>query len=294
MNRTRARLSSTRAPKQLAALALFAQLTASFGAAAVALWSPSARAEGSAEWGSAQDLVSDTVMFVDIADYTVEKIKWTGLGVLTVYTTSGTLVGALTTGLSTSVPANGTYAVVASTDQTGTWSVEVSGQIDPGYGRLWSYNWHLNTGTFAESGSFDGSVYAVVSAGSTDTAVIEMQTDGLSGNVWYLGANSTGVDGANGRSTASGTFTPAFPVYLNPPTNSTYSFTAPSISAPGFSGEGECDAIAPGVTTGEFTFTSGTDGVGHIICDLNGDGAYDITSDDDCTSCSTSRRAPTA
>ena len=281
----RASKFGVRPPARAALLALLAGVAPPIGATAtglgVALWASAAHAEGTTEWGSAQALVSDTVMFVDIVNFSVEKIKWTGTGTLTVKTLSGSTVATLSSGSSTSLTANGTYALTLSKDQSSTWSVEVVNQTDAGYGRLWSYNWHLNTGTFEDTGSFNGSVYAVVSAGSTDTAVIEMQTDGLSGNVWYLGANASGIDGANGRSSASGTFTPSFPIYLNPPTNSTYSFTAPSISAPGFSGEGECDSIAPGVTTGEFTFTSSTDGVGHIICDLNGDGAYDITSDDD-------------
>ena len=170
----RASKFGVRPPARAALLALLAGVAPPIGATAtglgVALWSSAAHAEGT-----------------------------TGTGTLTVKTLSGSTVATLSSGSSTSLTANGTYALTLSKDQSSTWSVEVVNQTDAGYGRLWSYNWHLNTGTFEDTGSFNGSVYAVVSAGSTDTAVIEMQTDGLSGNVWYLGANASGIDGATGQ-----------------------------------------------------------------------------------------------
>jgi hypothetical protein len=90
-----------------------------------------AAAEGSAEWGS-QPLLLDTVMYVDILDHTVESIQWTGAGGLRVLDSNGTQVAQLSSGQSTSVPASGTYNVVADVEQYGLWSVEVVGQTDPG------------------------------------------------------------------------------------------------------------------------------------------------------------------
>ena len=86
--------------------------------------------------------------------------------------------------------------------QSSTWDVAVDNQTDSG-GRLWSYAWYFNTGSFSSTYAWDGSVYTVVDGGSsTDTAVVEFVAEGLSGFVWTLLANSDGVTGANGRSVA--------------------------------------------------------------------------------------------
>ncbi|MBK9647809.1 MAG: hypothetical protein IPO67_22085 [Deltaproteobacteria bacterium] len=239
-----------------------------------------AYAEGSAQWTTTQGF-SGGVVYVDILDYTVESISWTGSGNAAVTDPSGASVGPISSGGSLALTANGTYTITLGNQGSSTWDLAVTGQIDPGYGRLWAYSWTFSTGDYVDSRSFNGSVYALVESGS-DSAVIEMKTNGLSGFAWTLAANSVGVTGANGRSTYTGTLTPEFPIYVNPPSLATYSFTAPTVSSPKFtSGEEECDYLAPGYTTGEFVVTSGSDGTGHIICDLNGDGDYDLTSDDD-------------
>ena len=172
--------------------------------------------------------------------------------------------------------ANGTYGPLMSASQTSTWDVEVTSQIDRGDGRLWAPYWHINTGSFTDAYSFTGSVYALVNNGSTgDRAVIEMKTGGLSGFDYYILANSAGVTGANGRSIepdASSSISSEHPIYLRPPSIATYRFTSPTISLADLSGGAkECSTVSPGYS----------DGTGHIICDLNGDVAYDLTSDDD-------------
>ena len=239
-----------------------------------------AHAEGSAQWTTTQGFQGGTV-YVDILDYTVESIKWTGSGSATITDPSGASLGSISSGSTKTLTANGTYTITLSSQSTSSWDLTVVGQTDPGYGRLWAYSWNFSTGSYADSASYNGSVYALIESGS-DSAVIEMKTNGLSGFAWTLAANSVGVEGANGRSTYSGSLTPEFPIYVNPPSLATYSFTAPTVSSPKFTaGEQECDYLAPGYTTGEFVVTSGSDGTGHIICDLNGDGDYDLTSDDD-------------
>ena len=51
-------------------------------------------AEGSAELGGNQPVEYTTVMFVDILDYSVETVTWTGRGTAVVTSPSGTLLGA--------------------------------------------------------------------------------------------------------------------------------------------------------------------------------------------------------
>ncbi|MCB9764306.1 MAG: hypothetical protein H6739_31325 [Alphaproteobacteria bacterium] len=238
-------------------------------------------AEGSAELGTNQPVNSSTDIYVDILDYTVETISTSGVSG-TVYDPSGVSVGSVSGSSSITPTANGAYRIDLTSTNSSTWSVNVNNAID-GNGRVYSYDWEVSTGSFADSYSFNGSLYTVVTAGSSsDTAVIELEADGLSGNVYYLRANSSGVQGANGRSSYSGTVDAEFPIYLNPPSNATYSFTAPVVSSASFSGGDEsCDQIAPGCSEGQFEVTANVDGVVHIVCDLDGDGNYDITTDDD-------------
>lgn len=112
------------------------------GGMALGLLPREAIAEGSAEWGTNQPLQSDTVMYVDIVDPSAEQIAWTGSGTLTVYDPSGATVATLNSGDQSSVAVAGAYSLVLSRDQSSgsAWSVEVLGQTDPGFGRLWSYN----------------------------------------------------------------------------------------------------------------------------------------------------------
>ena len=55
----------------------------------------------------------------------------------------------------------------------------------------------------------------------TNDGVVEMTTDGLSGNIWFITANKLGIPGFDGRSVdqADGSAPPLFPIYLNPPEN---------------------------------------------------------------------------
>ncbi len=251
----------------------------------VVLLAPSlARAEGSAEWGEEHALEAMTAIYVDVLDAGLESIQWTGTGTLTVRDESGGLVAVLASGESTPVAAAGSYTLELSASQPNTWSVDVLGAVDPG-GRLWSRQWFFDTGSYAESHSLKGSIYALLEFGA-ESAVIETLTDGFSGYDWALGINSTGIEGANGRSISTvgdETFTPAFPVYINPPSRATYSVPTPSVEGAAFLTDGSevCDEIAPGYNTGAFVFDSGADGTGHIVCDLDGDGEFELTSDDD-------------
>jgi hypothetical protein len=224
--------------------------------------------------------------YVDILDYTKEKIKWTGSGSLLIYSSSGTYLTTLTSTRSYTPTANGTYILLMTSNQTSTWDVEVTGQIDSGYGRLWSYYWHINTGSFTDAYSFTGSVYALVYSGSTgDSAVIEMKTDGLSGFDYYILANSVGVTGANGRSVeadSSSSLTYGAPDLPAAPLRRNLQLHLSGDLARGVQRRrgGVLDGL-PGLQLTASLFTSSTDGTGHIICDLNGDGDYDLTSDDD-------------
>ncbi|MFT4979095.1 MAG: hypothetical protein ACI8S6_005005, partial [Myxococcota bacterium] len=196
-----------------------------------------AHAEGSDTIDVNQPLESSTTIYVDIMDYTVETVEWNGYGAIYIYDPDN--VGTTVYDGDTYTPnQNGTFVIDIYNDQGGTkgdWDITVDGAAS-GFGRIWSYEWQFYTNLFTEAGAFDGSFYSLVPGGSsTDTAVIEMLFEGLSGNRYSIFANSTGVDSGNGRSqsTTGNTVSSEYPVYINPPEIATYSFTDPTISGEG-------------------------------------------------------------
>jgi hypothetical protein len=259
----------------------------------------SAGAEGSDEIGSNQQLRAST-LYVDIVDYTSEDITWgsDGDGKVEVYNPSGVLVVELDPGDTVCATGggcsdeisdfneNGAYMLVVLEDQEDNddWDIHVSGTA-AGFGRLWAYEWFFDTGSFDTFHSFNGSWYAMVPGGAAgEDVVIEMYAEGLSGYIYTVSANSNGIDGANGRSSVEegNTATPEHRVYVNPPEIASYTYTSPTVGTMNWAGGTEdCDSLAFGVVDGTFDFFSNVDGIYHIVCDIDGDGDFEITTDDD-------------
>jgi uncharacterized protein (TIGR03382 family) len=248
----------------------------------------SARAEGSNELG-ALDLRALTELYVDILNDSEETIYWDGVGRIIVSTPTGASMGSFDPGEAITPTAGiGAYRVQVTADQVDDWDVTVRGINGIESGRLHSPEWQFNAGTYGVEGAVDTSVYFLVPVGNEDdTAVIEMRVNGLGGYDWGLGANSTGATGANGRSVSQNLydFRPEFAVYLNPPEKATYS--SPTALAGAltvqYPAKSECEGVVAGETEGSFTFDSDLDCTYRIVCDVNGDGVYDISSDEDVT-----------
>jgi cysteine-rich repeat protein len=246
-------------------------------------WPAAVLGEGSAELGTGQDVESDTDLGVDIVQ-SGEVITWTGSGSVDVLDPSGTNVATLSSGQSYTTTQAGAFEIDLLSDQTGTWSVTVTNAGVVQQGRLFSLSWNFDTGSFGTS--TNTSFFAVVPAGSSsDTAVVEIQFEGLAGFVYSVIANSQGVDGADGRSVpvSGNTITLEYPLYLNPPAKATYSVVSPNLTNFGFDGGQSCNKVVPGVSSGDFEFDVNAEGNYRIVCDLNRDGVFDYTSDDDVT-----------
>ena len=200
-----------------------------------------ALAEGTDEWTSIQDLDGETELYVDILDHTVETVTWTNAGAnaVDVYDPSGNFHVQIETG-DTFVPdENGPWLLDIDQDHgVGTWDVTVNNPADDG-GRVHSYAWRLNSGSFSEVDAFDGSVYIVVDGGNGNTPVVEMDFNGFAGFSYSIRGNRSGVAGLHGRSLDgqdSADELIEFPIYLNPPSNATYSTESPSVSNLAFVG----------------------------------------------------------
>ncbi len=259
-----------------------------------------ARAEGSDNVGSGQALRIETVFYVDINDSATETFTWTGTTYdidveIDVYDPSGVFFGTYTNGDTiTPTAGDGAYEIrliVPSGVPRGyapnlqIWDMSVSG-VASDVGRIWSYAWRIEAPTFAEEYSLDGSFYAVVPGGASgSTAVVEFAPDGFAGRRYAIFASAVGIDGANGRSVliADAPAAPAeeYPVYINPPENADYTSDVATVTDEAFRTEPEgCDA-AYGLTQGVFSFTDDVVATYHVLCDLNGDGTFDSTSDED-------------
>lgn len=250
--------------------------------------SPAARAEGSAELGEL-DLRATTELYVDILNDSEETIYWSGVGKVIVSTPTGASMGSFDVGEAiTPTAGEGAYRIQVTADQVDAWDVLVRGTGGIESGRLHSAEWQVNANTYGEEGAVDGSVYFLIPVGNDeDTAVVEMRFDGLGGYDWGLGANSTGADGANSRSGSQNvyTFTPEYDIYLNPPEKATYSSPSAVVGEMviTYPAKSECEGVEAGKSEGVFTFDSDLACTYRVICDLNGDGVYDISSDDDLT-----------
>jgi hypothetical protein len=179
----------------------------------------------------------------------------------------------------------GEYKFALTSDQFEEWDISVTGVSSPG-GRLHSPNWWFFTGGYEEEYAFTGSFYALVSAGGEAyTSVVELKTEGLSGREWNMAANTRGVDGAgSGRSQiiVGNSYTPEFPIYINPPAKAAYEIQAPVVGDLTLNGGVTgCAAVAPGWGNAFFTFESSVSGNYHLVCDLNDDGIFDVAGDDD-------------
>ncbi len=255
-------------------------------------WAGIANAEGSLEVGADQNMQPNTVMGVDILT-AGETITWTGTGQLQVTGPGNNVVATLNSGQAYTTTQTGEHALQSNAVET-TWDVVVSGTAT-GKGRLFSQEWSFATGSYAETESLKTSVYALMSGGSAaDSVVVEMKTDGLSGNVYTISSNTIGLNAPfSGRSAARGgpaTYTPEHKIYLNPPEVSNYTFTPPVVTGVRFDptagggggGTPLASCTAVGVGGGAiFEYQSNVDGVGTLICDLDQDGTYDATGQGD-------------
>ncbi|MFT6232934.1 MAG: hypothetical protein ACJAZO_003452, partial [Myxococcota bacterium] len=258
---------------------------------------PLALAEGTSELGPYQALRANTILHADIFAAGVEAIVWAGTGDVRLTAPDGSDMGVYPSGSTVTSLAGqpGAYVieVLSSQNFTTAWDVSVANAILPG-GRIWSTNWRFNAGSFAASRSTFASFYAVVPAGSGgETSVIELQVDGLSGYVYDLNANGEGVQGEQGGrsvSAAGNSTLPDYPIYLYPPTNASYTRSAPAAEGFWLNGGGqqnvlsgeltECNDIWSGHSGLAFYFETDVEGTYHILCDLDGDG-FERTSGDD-------------
>jgi len=265
--------------------------------------------------GPQQWLQTRTTPSVEIIDPTTEEISWFGEtndpvngivvpNTVEVFDPLGLSIGVFASGSLIPVSDPGTYTLeIVDYDLAGPpvltgppdglpdplvdWRIEVvQNGTTPILGRVWSYAWSINGYTFADTGATQGSFYAIVDGGAPGVeSVVELLPDGLAGYNYTLEASATGVRNGNGRSTESyGYFVNnELKVFIHPPDPAlvSYSYLDPTVTNVALEPDGICDGAAAGEASVSFSFESDVEGTYHVVCDLNGDGQYDLTSDDD-------------
>ncbi len=254
-------------------------------------------AEGSAETGANQGLDAATDLMVDILDASSEVFVWNGEGSVTVTSPAGEALGTFYAGqaIAPSPGVEGAYRINLSRsqyDESGgsvtaiySWSVTVlDAASQPIPGRLWSAAWHFNAGSYRDTAATDADFYALVPAGDdTHTSVIALDLSGLAGFKYFVTGNRTGatVDGSHPGVSVPvfGEYSEAaeYPLYLNPPETATYTRVEPTVDyLTAGASSGGCDAVAPGIAEGVFTFATNVSGTYHLVCDTNDDGVFDL------------------
>ncbi|WP_299413813.1 hypothetical protein [Acaryochloris sp. IP29b_bin.148] len=144
-------------------------------------------------------------------------------------------------------------------------------------GRLWTYTWGFNTGSF--NNATDADYYTVVPGLSTGFYVWKLDLTNFSGFVYEILANDIGLNSPNalGRNVsgvsapfANNRITPRFKIYTSyPAANYPQSVGSPNVSNFRFvDANGNSIPLAPG-QTGFFKFTSDTDGTYAITIDVS-------------------------
>ena len=252
----------------------------------VVLWgSTSAYAEGTDQLGTTQGLSSATTLLVDVqADG--EEIRFFGEGTLAVFAPDETMLGTLASGESLAVTAGiGTYRTVLSDDQLAgaRWDVSIVGARDGG--RVSSTEWHMLADSFDRADSTAASFFALTGTPGVGTGVVELRFEGLAGFEYSIVANRLGVSGAfAGRSVSSSGFAvrPEYRLYLMPPAIADHLIGPASLGDLSYGvGPIECASLSPGIPGGAFSFDSSAEGTYQLICDLDGDGAFELTGGDD-------------
>ncbi|KAM3109723.1 hypothetical protein [Phormidesmis sp. 146-33] len=153
-------------------------------------------------------------------------------------------------------------------------------------GRIWSYNWGFNAGSFAQTAATNTDYFVVVPGGYPGTSVVwKLDLNNFAGFVYEIMANDTGVNSPNtaGKIVAGlsvpfsgNAITPRFQQYLSFPNLPIVPPPQPStITNLLFTDNAGVDStISPGATagiqdSGFFKFTTDTDGTYAVVIDTS-------------------------
>ncbi|KNC55455.1 PA14 domain-containing protein, partial [Thecamonas trahens ATCC 50062] len=263
---------------------------------------PPVGGDGTDILGVQQALGAETVMFVDVVDFTCEMIQWQGRDELYVYRPSDSLLVAtlLWTGgaaASYSPTENGAFELRLNADQIAgdVWDVSINDNCASSLvgGRLWSRQWYFAAASFGASDATDVSMWAVFLT-SLGNKLVETRFEGLAGYVYELGATSDGIashtPAFKSAPQTGNSIVPEIPLYLKSPDHIPLADTQPTIEfddvvyvTVGCGDFGsECPTLVNGQIHPRFRFNTDAGGGRYrIVCDTNGDGNLNIVDGSD-------------
>ncbi len=240
-----------------------------------------AHAEGSLDLPQVDFLMPQSAVYVDVLRDASEVIVYTGDADVDVIRPDGTAAGTFHSGDTINPDQSGAWRFVWSA-RIAHWDLSVPSATG---GRLWSDDWRFDSSSFGPSSALNRSFYALVNGGSSDRdGVIEIKAEGLGGYLYRVEASNRGLLSAPGRSVpdVGQGYHGNLAVYIRPPESASLNPLTPTIQNVDFSVDaGSCTAMAPGLYDGAFTFDSNVEGAWHLVCDLDGDGVFNVAGDED-------------
>ena len=274
-------------------------------------------AEGTEQFNEQQSLQSSTVIYADILNSgeTIYISVCSNVNI-DIWNTNGTpansaddtqvvtsdaftanlacgasLPNPITTAYEYTPASTGTYRIQIDADQDRyDFSVTANATTDPdptdANGRIWSYSWEMDAGSFAEADATDADLYILVPASNAgENFVWQLDLNNFAGFVYQLAANSLGLDppySGISADEALSTITPEFPIYLGyPAVAGPANSASPTISNVSFLDDtGEDNVFSPGGTpgvqdSGDFRFTTNVNNANYAITiDTNQDNVY--------------------
>ncbi len=241
-----------------------------------------ARAESLATLPIVMDLLPETDVYVDILDAANEVILLDAAEPLDVYGPSGLYLGPVLPG-ERFFPTDGNGAYRFDIPRILNFlDLEVPGRTG---GRVWSPDWRFDAGTFRKRAALSTSVHALVDGGADGAdAVVTWKLDGFAGFVFRLASDDRGLPGAEGRSVpfVGQVYDATLPIYLEPPQKARRNPIEPSLGPVDVDAAyGTCEGLALGAESMTLTFESNVRGTAHIVCDLDGNGIFDVVGGSD-------------
>ncbi|MFT5682155.1 MAG: MYXO-CTERM domain-containing protein [Myxococcota bacterium] len=221
-----------------------------------------------------------TILFVEILG-SAELLNWEGEGGIDLLGPGGA-TGRLEEGGSFQPSSLGFWQLTLDEDQPPGWDITVSTTYN-GYdgGRLFSYLWRLSSGSDPLYERFYVPVPLAGGDEPSDGAqVFKIYTEGVSGDELLIAASRSGVSTSPGYSNV-GSYGTELPVFLERPAQYSVISPVPSVSAPSVDYDLACQQVVPGYGGVRLAFSTSGHGQPVLVCDLSGDGDYDLSGEED-------------
>ena len=212
-----------------------------------------------------------------------ERLYWDLEGGATITDPDGNVVKLDDSGIM-SLQSAGQWKIVLNQDLPSDWYIEVRNLSDvPQSGRVFSYDWNLNTNGSALYEWFYVPVPLTGDDPFADSVqIVKINAEGLIGEAIQISASRTGLQDSPGYSNLTDSSIHKLPIFIEWPdffTSGKTGTSAITFGEPEY--ESNCGMVIPGDDKHAYTISIPISVTGHaqprMVCDLNNDGSYDAS-----------------